>query len=113
MSRSILFVACAVALVFAVTQRASAAELEGFYLEARTCQVYTGPCFANSEFGLAGKNAMMAWSIARGDHNGVDLSGLNVVLVVASTGTLAHQGIDDAGAVRSAILVDERASVEQ
>ena len=35
----------------------AAGGLEGQYVEARTCQVYTGPCFANSEINLAGKDA--------------------------------------------------------
>ena len=42
---------------------ASAGTIQGIYMETRTCQVYTGPCFANAEIGLAGKNAIMAWKI--------------------------------------------------
>ena len=46
-------------------------EITGHYVEARTCQVYTGPCFANGEIGVAGKDAVMAWREAK--PNGEDL----------------------------------------
>lgn len=78
-------------------------------MESRTCQVYTGPCFVNAEVGLAGKEAVMAWRILEGMHNGIDLSGLNVVLALQCTKALGFQGIEGAGDVRSVILVDETA----
>ncbi|MEO8495209.1 MAG: DUF1326 domain-containing protein, partial [Planctomycetota bacterium] len=84
-------------------------EISGQYMESRTCQVYTGPCFANAEVGLAGKEAVMAWNIQRGTHNGVDLSGLKVVLALHSANTLGFQGIAGAGEVKSVILVDDTA----
>jgi hypothetical protein len=90
-----------------------AAPIEGHYLEARTCQVYTGPCFANGEMGLTGKDAVMAWSIQQGDQDGVDLSGLNVALVVRASNTLGHQGFANAPAIRSMIVLDEAANAEQ
>jgi hypothetical protein len=76
------------ALLLAATAVVSAqAEIRGHYLETRTCQVYTGPCFANGEMGLAGRDAVMAWSINEGSHEGVDLTGLKVVVAVnCSTG---------------------------
>ena len=84
-------------------------EISGQYLETRTCQVYTGPCFANAEVGLAGKEAVMAWNIQAGTHNGVDLSGLKVILALHSADTLGFQGIAGAGEVKSVILVDDTA----
>jgi hypothetical protein len=90
-----------------------AAELRGNYLEARTCQVYTGPCFANGEAGLTGKSAMMAWSIEEGAFAGVDLAGLKIVVVVQATDTLGFGGLEDPRELRSVVLVDERASREQ
>ena len=98
-----------VALAAALLGSISQAEISGNYLETRTCQVYTGPCFANAEVGLAGKSAVMAWNIRRGEHNGVDLSGLNVVVAVNTSKTLGFQGIDGAGELRSVIIVDETA----
>jgi hypothetical protein len=85
----------------------------GSYLEARTCQVYTGPCFANGEVGLAGKQAVMSWSIQHGVHDQVDLSGLCVSMVVSSTHTLGFGGLGDARAIKSVIYVDERATAEE
>lgn len=90
-----------------------AVELSGHYMESRTCQVYTGPCFANAEVGLAGKNAVMAWHISEGSHAGVDLTGLNVVMALGTTKTLAFRGISEAGDVKSVIYVDKRATESQ
>ena len=92
---------------------ASASEVNGVYLETRTCQVYTGPCFANGEVGLAGKDAIMAWGVENGSHNGIDISGLNVVLVLAASDTLGFQGLNDAREIKSLVLVDERANDAQ
>jgi hypothetical protein len=90
-----------------------ASEVQGTYLETRTCQVYTGPCFANGESGLAGKEAIMAWNIQSGDYQGVDLSGLNVVLVVNASQTLGFRGLEEGGAMRSLIIVDDTATTPQ
>jgi hypothetical protein len=51
----------------------------------------------------------MAWSISRGDFNGVDLAGLKVIVALKTTETLAFDGIDGAGDVKSVIIVDETA----
>ena len=61
---------------------AAADQISGTYLESRTCQVYTGPCFANAETALAGHDAVMAWNIEAGKKINVDLKGLSVVRVV-------------------------------
>ena len=71
-------------ILAATTSLSSASEVGGVYMETRTCAVYTGPCFANAEMGLTGKDAIMAWSIESGAHDGVDVAGLNVVVVVMS-----------------------------
>jgi hypothetical protein len=102
-----------VATMIACSAQAMAGAIEGHYLEARTCQVYTGPCFANSEVGLTGKDAVMAWKIQQGELNGVELSGLSVAVVVRASDTLGFHGLADAASIRSLILVDERASAEQ
>ena len=54
-----------------------AEQVSGTYLETRTCQVYTGPCFANAETGMAGREAVMAWNIEAGKKGNVDLAGLS------------------------------------
>lgn len=89
--------------------------ISGDYVESRTCDIYTGPCFANAQVGLTGQQAIMAWSIDQGSHNGVDLAGMKVVLAVLASDSLAKNGGMDVNpiAVKSVILVDERASQAQ
>ena len=43
-----------------VAHSAVAGGIEGDYLETRTCDIYTGPCFANAQVSLTGKEAIMA-----------------------------------------------------
>ena len=62
--------------------------ISGDYLEVRSCDVYTGPCFANSEMGLTGKDGIMVWSIRDGNWKGTALDGLSVIAVVRTDGTL-------------------------
>jgi len=91
------------------------AEIRGQYIESRTCDVYTGPCFANAEMALAGKEAVMAWKVEEGGWNGTSLDGLSVALVVKADNTLGDTGVfeQDPGHVESVILVDEQATDEQ
>jgi hypothetical protein len=103
----------AIAAVVALPALAPAGEISGKYLEARTCQVYTGPCFANSETALAGHDAVMAWNIEEGKRGQVDLAGLSVVLVLRADDSLGDHGLNDPKSIRSAIIVDEKASAEQ
>ena len=104
---------CLGLVLVATASLASASEIGGVYMETRTCAVYTGPCFANAEMGLAGKDAIMAWSIESGDQKGVDLSGLNVVVVVSGDRTLGFRGVNDPQKLKSLILVDDRANLLQ
>lgn len=89
------------------------AEVSGTYIEARTCQVYTGPCFANGEMGLTGKDAVLAWNIDQGTHKGVNLAGLNVVMLVKSEETLGHEGFATARPIATTMIVDARANSSQ
>jgi hypothetical protein len=86
--------------------------LSGNYLEARTADVYTGPCFANGEVEINGKEAVFGWKIDSGAWRGVNLAGLGVVGVVRSKHTLGdvHRPINPAIAV---LIVDSRATAEQ
>ena len=86
--------------------------ISGDYLEARTADVYTGPCFANSEMDLAGKQAVVAWHVRQGAWQGVPLGGLSVVAAVRSAATL---GDPFGGPLHAAalIVVDQRATPEQ
>jgi hypothetical protein len=92
---------------------ASADEVSGTYLETRTCQVYTGPCFANAETALAGKDAVMAWNIEDGKHAGVDLAGLSVVVCMSGSDTLGFGGVNDPKSLKSTVIVDNRATPQQ
>lgn len=94
---------------------ASAAEIRGQYIEARSCDVYTGPCFANAEMTLAGKEAVLGWKVEEGGWNGQSLAGLSVALIVKADGTLGSDGVfeQDAGRIASVIIVDEQATAEQ
>lgn len=62
--------------------------IRGEYIEARTADVYTGPCFANGEVGQTGKLAVMGWHISKGSFEGVSLDGLSVLGVLRAKGTL-------------------------
>jgi ATP-dependent DNA ligase len=68
-------------------------QIRGQYLEARTCDVFTGPCFANGEMGMAGKEAVLGWKVSDGSWNGVPLSGLTVALVLKGDNTLGDDGV--------------------
>jgi len=46
--------------------RQSAPTISGDYLEVRSCDVYTGACFANAEMNLSGKEAIIVWSVREG-----------------------------------------------
>ncbi|HXW16198.1 MAG TPA: DUF1326 domain-containing protein, partial [Terriglobia bacterium] len=88
------------------------AALKGDYIEARSADVYTGPCFANSEVGLTGHEAILAWKVQQGDWKGIDLSGLSVVAVVRAKATLGDPYHDPYPA-QSVLIVDSRASGQQ
>ncbi|QDU93242.1 DUF1326 domain-containing protein [Lignipirellula cremea] len=89
------------------------AETSGHYMEARTCQIYTGPCFANGESGITGKDAVLAWRITEDTDNAVSLKGLSVIMVVRASHTLGFQGMENAEELKSLIVVDEKADVSQ
>jgi len=86
--------------------------ISGNYIEARTADVYTGPCFANGEVEMNGKEAVFGWKINQGKWQGVDLSGLSVVGVVRTAHTLGnvYEPVNPAIAV---LIVDSRANAEQ
>lgn len=82
----------------------------GEYVEARTCDVWTGPCFANGEMNLRGKNAVVGWIVTKGSWDGTALDGLKAVAVLNSEGTL-HT--DTEGKVQAALYIDASASDPQ
>ena len=108
---------CTAAVLCAATTISFAAGLpnrglSGNYMEARTADVYTGPCFANGEVDINGKEAVFGWKINNGAWKGVNLAGLGVVGVVRSKYTLGdiHRSSNPAIAV---MIVDSRATAAQ
>lgn len=92
--------------------QARAAQVRGDYVEARTSDVYTGPCFANSEVNLAGKEAILAWTVREGGYGGVGLEGLSVVAVVRARATLGDP-FASPFPVRAVVVVDGSATARQ
>ena len=115
MHRYLQVLVASLALAALFGPAAVAGEISGDYLEMRTCDIYTGPCFANSEVGLTGHHALLAWSIDEGGHGGVDLAGLKVVLAIRASDTLGYGSglVVHPDPIKSVVLVDERATSEQ
>jgi len=89
-----------------------AATISGTYLEVRSCDVYTGPCFSNAEMGSNGKEAILTWSIKEGAWQGVDLAGLSVIAVVCTKDTLGDiKYVQPRG--KTVLIVDTRANAAQ
>jgi len=107
MKRTLLLAALAILLAGAP---ARADGISGQYVEARTCDVWTGPCFANADFNLSGKNAVLAWKIDKGTVDNVSLDGLGVVAVISASDPL---GLEQTGPAKAILIVDEKATPAQ
>lgn len=86
--------------------------LTGSYLEVRSCDVYTGPCFANGQMGLTGKEGILVWSVRHGAWNGVSLDGLSVIAVVRAQETLGDLHYQPRQG-KAVLVVDAKGSSEQ
>jgi hypothetical protein len=86
--------------------------ISGDYLEVRSCDVYTGSCFANSEMNLAGKEGMLFWSVREGAWNGTKLDGLHVMAVVKTDGTLGNLKYEPRSG-DAVLLIDAKADGKQ
>jgi hypothetical protein len=111
-NRSLFSGLAALVACLAMVSGASAA-VSGSYVEIRSCDVYTGPCFANAEMGLEGQEAIMTWSIRKGELDGVNLDGLSVIAVVRAKDTLGDVGRFPATGSRSVLIVDKGATAKQ
>jgi hypothetical protein len=96
--------------MIASNNKAADLTARGMYLEARTCDVWTGPCFANADFNIGGKEGVMAWRIDKGQVGDVSLDGLNVVAVVCAANTL---GLEQRSPAKAVIIVDSKANLAQ
>ncbi len=86
--------------------------ISGDYAEFRNADVYTGPCFANSEMNLTGENAVLAWHVRQGEWAGVPLANLSVVAVVRASATLGDPYASPLPA-KTVFMVDARANQAQ
>jgi len=110
----VLFTAAIVSAVVSVSFAATvpARSIHGNYIEARTADVYTGPCFANGEAEQAGREAVFGWKIDSGDWHGVKLNGLSVVAVIRSEHTLGLSS-EPVNPAKAVLIVDKSADAEQ
>ena len=97
------------AVVFAVAP-VQAGSITGQYIEARTCEVFTGPCFANADTSLTGRHAVLGWKVEQGSFDNVALDGLGIVAVISSPETL---GLNQVLPVKALLIVDAKATAEQ
>lgn len=104
------FAALCGALVLLGPGVAGAAGLHGEYVEARTADVFTGPCFSNAEVFIYGNQAVMAWKVTEGSYQGVDLAGLSVAAAVKGSTTFTE---DQPELARAVLIVDETANPRQ
>src|SRR5438874_5587965 len=100
------------AAVMALAAKSSPTTISGDYLEVRSCDVYTGPCFANAEMGLTGKEGILVWSVREGTWNGIKLDGLSVIAVVRTDGTLGDVRYQPRTG-RAVLIVDRMATATQ
>jgi hypothetical protein len=101
-----------VAMVSLQAAKPSVPAISGDYLEVRSCDVYTGPCFANSEMGLTGKEGIMVWSVRNGNWKGTALDGLSVIAVVRTDATLGDLHYQPRSG-KAVLIVDASANSEQ
>jgi len=101
-----------VGVAMALMTMPTSAQVTGIYIESRTADVYTGPCFANGEVNLTGQEAVLAWRIEKGTWNEVALDGLSVVAVVRANSTLGDPFANPLPA-KTVFVVDEDARAEQ
>jgi hypothetical protein len=97
-------------LLALISITAQAAEIRGDYVEARTADVFTGPCFSNAEVFIYGNHAVVAWKVTEGSWNGVALNGLCVAAAVNGSTTFSEDRPDQATSV---LIVDIKATDRQ
>jgi hypothetical protein len=85
------------------------AAVKGDYVEVRTASVFAGPCHYNGELVTTGRDALMAWNVAEGSFDNVNLAGVKAVAVVSAT-----ENLSDANAARkSEVMIDSSATDAQ
>lgn len=111
MRRSLFWAALSLVVMVVIAMPATAG-IRGDYVEVRSADVYTGPCFANGEVGLVGDEAILAWRVTEGDWKGTKLDGLSVVAVVKANATLGDP-FHSPYPARAVLIFDQKATPEQ
>jgi len=109
-------IALSVALsgLMVATLAAKPASVTGTYVEARTAEVFAGACIINGEAATAGREALLAWKVDKGQVSGVALDGLAVVAAITSDTNLGiHEIGGESTPARAVIYVDSRATPAQ
>src|ERR1051326_1256133 len=113
--RKVLMIAAVIvaltSISFAADNFSPAVGIRGSYIEARTADVYTGPCVANGEAEQVGREAILGWRIDGGSWKGVDLAGLSVVGVIHSVHTLGLRS-EPINPAPTLLSVDRRAHTQ-
>jgi hypothetical protein len=107
-----VFLTAAILMATPAMAQAAPTTISGDYVEFRNADVYTGPCFANSETSLTGDDAVLAWHVRSGEWAGIPLTDLSVVAVVRASGTLGDP-YENPLPAKAVFLVDARASDAQ
>ncbi len=110
--KSIRFVSLVAPLLALTVGTVLASDIKGTYIESRNAEIYASHCFANSEVGITGDLAVLAWKIESGRMDGVSLEGLNVVAVVKASSTIGNPFSSPLPA-KTMMIVDETASPAQ
>jgi hypothetical protein len=109
---SLLLAGALIALPSGARAAQPAGHVSGEYIESRTADVYTGPCFANSEVNLTGQEAVLAWHVDKGTWESVSLDGLSVAAVVRANATLGD-AFSNPFPAKAVLIVDQRANAAQ
>jgi hypothetical protein len=108
-----LFALCALLAGLALSAEIPATgHVRGNYMEARTADVYTGACFANSEVEVSGNYAVLGWKIDSGTWQGVKLDGLSIMGAVRAEGTLGDW-MRATNPAKAVLIVDQKANPQQ
>src|SRR4029450_5276444 len=90
--------AAALAAVLIAGPGKAAPAVTGDYVESRSANVYVGACHHEGEIQTAGRNAVLAWNITEGEYQGVSLTGVSAVAILA-----ADKNLDLPGALRESV----------
>jgi hypothetical protein len=81
---------------------AASGPVVGRYVEARSASVFAGACHFGSEYTTQGREALLAFELEGGSEAGVDLTGVELVVVLSGDRNLAESDV----ARRSVVYVD-------